>query len=252
MNKKSKKRAFFVFAIMCLFYVFVTFRFPERMSMTRTSDDQAAPSRGSMVMMPGIETNDRNALSSERAQSSSAVSRASAETDDRNSPPPQRALSPTAVPTALAETGRKAQGLGPSGFPVPAKDARSADAGDQGIEPSLLMAIPVVCDSIQEGWIDKETLIFGRKDAYNKGVWKKPIEILRDHDEEGVRGIVTTLGQKRVVEFMRKEGLAPASGLGPEELILGKGYRVDAERLTFSFFDTGLHSLEDPEPVVRK
>ena len=231
MNKKSKKRAFFVFVIVGLFYICVTFRFPERMSMTRTSGEQAAPSRGSMVPLPDTETNDRNALSSERAQSSDTVPTASAETDDRNAPPSQRALSPNAVPTASAETNREAKGPGPADFPVPAKDAQFADAGEQGIEPSLLLTIPVICYAMKEGLIEKETLIFGRKDAYNKGVWKKPIEILKDHDEDGIKNILTTIGQKRVVEFMRKEGLSPAPGLSPEDLILGKGYRMDRERL---------------------
>jgi len=74
-------------------------------------------------------------------------------------------------------------------------------------------------------------LIFGKKDAYNNVIWKKPIEILKDRDEDGVRSILTTIGQKRMVEFVRKEGLSPASGLNADDIILGKGYRVDEEKL---------------------
>ena len=40
MNKKSKRRAFFVYAVICLLYVLVGFGLPEKMSMTRISDEQ--------------------------------------------------------------------------------------------------------------------------------------------------------------------------------------------------------------------
>ena len=111
------------------------------------------------------------------------------------------------------------------------KDNQSTPAGPSGIEPSLLISIPVVCYAIKEGWIEKEGLIFGKKDAYNNVIWKKPIEILKDHDEDGVRSILTTIGQKRIVEFIRKEGLSPASELSADDIILGKGYRVDEAKL---------------------
>jgi hypothetical protein len=208
MNKKSRKRAFLVFITLCLLYGLVTFRLPERMSMTRISESEehTPPSQGMMLPVQTSDTTDRNA-------------------------PPHRALSPTAVPSAPAEADETRKGPDTGDVPAPAKELLSADAGRTGIEPSLLITIPIVCHAMKEGWVEKESLIFGKKDAYNNVVWKKPIDILKDHDEDGIRNILNTIGQKRVMEFIKKEGIDPGSRLRPEEVILGKGYLVDTDRL---------------------
>jgi len=205
MNKKSKKRASLVFALTCLVYVSVTFRFPEKMSMRRISEEQAPPSKGMMLPVPDIDTSDRNAS------------------------PSQGALSPSAASPASPETGEAV--MRPEVKPAAMKDNQAAAACRSGIEPSLLISVPIVCYAIKEGWIEKEGLIFGKKDAYNNVIWKKPIEILKDHDEDGVRSILNTIGQKRVVDFIRKEGLSPASELSADDIMLGKGYRVDEGKL---------------------
>ena len=207
MNKKSKKRASLVFVLICLLYVSVTFRFPEKMSMRRISEEQTPPSNSMTLQASDTDTTDRNASPSQRALSPFTAFPASPETDE-----------------AMMRPEVKNQ-------PAAMKDNQSTPAGPSGIEPSLLISIPVVCYAIKEGWIEKEGLIFGKKDAYNKVIWKKPIEILKDHDEDGVRSILTTIGQKRIVEFVRKEGLSPASELSADDIILGKGYRVDEEKL---------------------
>ncbi len=207
MNKKSKKRAFLVFVLICLLYVSVTFRFPEKMSMKRISEEQTPPSKGIILPVPDMDTTTRNPS------------------------PSQRALSPSTASPASPETGEAMIGPEVKNQSAAMKDDQSTAAGPSGIEPSLLISIPVVCYAIKEGWIEKESLIFGKKDAYNNMIWKKPIEILKDHDEDGVRSILTTIGQKRVLDFIRKEGLSPASELSAENIILGKGYRVDEEKL---------------------
>ncbi len=207
MNKKSKKRASLVFVLICLLYVSVTFRFPEKMSIGRISEEQTPPSNSMTLPVSDTDTTDRNASPSQRALSPFTAFPASPETDE-----------------AMMRPEVKNQ-------PAAMKDNQSTPAGPSGIEPSLLISIPVVCYAIKEGWIEKEGLIFGKKDAYNNVIWKKPIEILKDHDEDGVRSILTTIGQKRIVEFIRKEGLSPASELSADDIILGKGYRVDEAKL---------------------
>ena len=72
---------------------------------------------------------------------------------------------------------------------------------------------------------------FRKKDAYNNVGWRKPIEILKDHDEEGIKNILNTIGQKRVLEFMKKEGIGLKADLGPEDAILGRGYTMQKEKL---------------------
>lgn len=188
MNKKSRKRAFFVYVIICLIYICVAFRLTEKVSMQRTTDVQAAPSRGMMVPAPG-ESND--------------VSEPRVETVKEPTPEPVR-------PTTQIESV----------------------AGEQSaMEPSLLISIPVICYAIKEGWVEKEGLIFSKKDAYNNVSWKKPIEILKDHDEDGIRNILNTIGNKRVLEFIRREGITAGTGLSAEDIILGRGYTVDRQKL---------------------
>jgi hypothetical protein len=208
MNKKSKKRASLVFVLMCLLYVSVTFRFPEKMSMRRISEEQTPPSKSMILPVSPMDITDRY-----------------------NSPSQQRALSPSTASPASPEAGEAMMKPEAENQPAAMKEDQSAAAGRSGIEPSLLISVPVVCYAIKEGWIEKESLIFGKKDAYNNVIWKKPIEILKDHDEDGVRSILTTIGQKRIVEFVRKEGLSPAPELSADDIILGRGYRVDEAKL---------------------
>ena len=82
MNKKSKKRASLVFVLICLLYASVTFRFPEKMSMGRISEEQTPPSKGMIIPVPDTDTTDRNASPPQRALSPSTASPASPETGE--------------------------------------------------------------------------------------------------------------------------------------------------------------------------
>lgn len=211
MNKKSKRRAFFVFVAICLLYVVVGFGLPGKMNMTRTSDEQLTPSKGMALPLPNTNVVEQ-VLPSEGAPSC------------------------TTVPDTATETAEDAKVSVAPDATAPAADAQSPDApsvagGKSGIEPSLLISIPIVCYAIKEGWIEKESLIFGKKDAYNSVGWRKPIEILRDHDEQGIKSILNTIGEKRMMEFMKKEGFGLKAGLSAQDVILGRGYVVEADRL---------------------
>jgi hypothetical protein len=196
-NKKSRKRAFFVYVILCLFYAVVMFRIPEKLNMTRIADSRSGPSKSSLLpASQGSGKGDVARLSDEKP-----------------------------VGAALPAKG------GPAGKGSVKQAAEGTTAGRADMEPSLLISVPIVCYAVSERWLEKDSLIFTKKDAYNNVAWRKPIEILKDHDEEGLRSILTTIGKKRVVAFMKKEGVSVASNLSPEDLILGKGYRVDKQRL---------------------
>ena len=91
-------------------------------------------------------------------------------------------------------------------------------------------------------------MIFGKKDAYNNVGWRKPIEILKDHDEEGIRNILNTIGQKRVLEFMKKEGIGLKADLSPEDAILGKGYTVQKEKLIALYDQYASNVCDDLSP----
>jgi hypothetical protein len=206
MNKKSKKRASFVYVILCLFYVAVMFRLPEKLSMTRTSDAHVVPSNSSILPLP--HTN---------------------EVEQRL--PPEGAPSSTPIPLTVAGTAEGTKTPEVVEAPAPENMARPAYGNSSGIEPSLLISIPVICYALKEGWLDRDSLIFAKKDAYNNVSWRKPLEILKDHDEEGIRNILNTIGQKRVLEFMKREAICPGEGVSAEDLLIGRGYTVEQEKL---------------------
>jgi hypothetical protein len=207
MNKKSKQRAFFVYVIICFLYVLVTFRIPEKLSMTRTSDAHVVPSNSSILPLP------------EAAEVAARL-------------PPEGAPSCTPVPQALTETAESDETLETAKAPLSAMSkSRSTNGLQSGIEPSLLISIPVICHAFKEGWLEKDSLIFVKKDAYNNVSWRKPLEILKDHDEEGIGNILNTIGQKRVVEFMKKEGVRLRQDLSVEDLFSGKGYVIEQAKL---------------------
>jgi hypothetical protein len=216
MNKKSKRRAFFVYVIICLSYVVVGFGLPERVSMTRISDEQLTPSKSVVLSLPN----------------STAIEQVL---------PPEGAPSWTTVPETATETAEDVKAPVASNATTPSANAQSPDTqsvagGKSGIEPSLLISIPIVCYAIKAGWVEKESLIFGKKDAYNNVGWRKPIEILKDRDEQGIKNILNTIGEKRMFEFMKREGFVLKAGLSAEDVILGRGYTVKREQLV-AFYD---------------
>lgn len=211
MNKKSKRRAFFVYVIICLLYVIVGFGLPGKMSMTRISNEQPTPSKGMVLPLPNSNAVEQ-VLPPDGAPSCTTVPETA--TDKAED---------VAVPVATNATSPSAHAQSP--------DTQSVAGGKSGIEPSLLISIPIVCYAIREGWVERESLIFGKKDAYNSVGWRKPIEILKDHDEQGIRNILNTIGEKRMLEFTRKEGFGLKAGLSAEDIILGRGYTVERERL---------------------
>jgi hypothetical protein len=228
MNKKSKKRACFVYGVICLFYVLVTFHIPEKLSMTRTSDAHVAPSNSSILPLP---------------RTSEVVTHL----------PPEGAPSCTHVPQALAETAESVKTPEAGEAPASATSvARPAKGPQSGIEPSLLISIPVICHAFKEGWLERESLIFAKKDAYNNVSWGKPLEIIKDHNEEGIRNILNTIGQKRVLEFMSKEGVRPALEASVDDFLAGKGYTMEREKLIALYDKYVAGSCDEIFPFVLK
>lgn len=206
MNRKSKKRASFVYVVLCLFYATVMFRVPEKLSMTRTSDEHVVPSNSSILPLPNAN-------------------------EVEQSLPSEGAPSYTPIPSTAARTAEGAKTPEVVEASAPASSARPANGNQSGIEPSLLLSVPIICHALKEGWLDRDSLIFAKKDAYNNVSWRKPLEILKDRDEEGIRNILNTIGQKRVLEFMRKEAVCPSGDLSAEDMLAGKGYTVDRDKL---------------------
>lgn len=110
--------------------------------------------------------------------------------------------------------------------------------GNDFIEPSFFMSLPLVCFAIKEGLIEKEGMIPAGKDNGNAAQWKKPIDILYDKDVEGLKNISKTIGIKHMMLFLKQEGIMVKEGLSAEEIMLGRGYVLEKKKLLSLYSDT--------------
>ena len=188
MNKKANRRAFFVCILMCLMYLSVAMKVPERVNFKRVLQGQRK--------IPASMT-----TYTERNR-------------DRSAPE-------TAPETAPQKATVRASGKDPAG-PVP---------GDTQMEPSFFMSVPLVCLAIKAKLLEKDGLISAGKSSYNSDSWKKPVDILNDRDEEGLRNISKTIDVKEVLFLLKKEGITLEKGLTAEEIMLGRGYFVEKKKL---------------------
>lgn len=229
MNKTSKKRAFFVVLAMCLVYVSVALKVTDMFSMRRVLPDHVGEMSPMNVYAGGLKKDEASSTSSQKTSGDTDqtpdISSSSAKTQE---PPPT--YTPIAGPGAVEQPGKEP--------PKAVEDkihrgstATLAASDRLSIEPSLLIVLPVICLAMKEGRIDKEGLIFSKKDAYNTGNWKKPFDILRDHDEEGIKVLLHNIGKDFLPEILRKEGIQTGPEVSREQLMTGKGYTVDKKKL---------------------
>jgi hypothetical protein len=106
---------------------------------------------------------------------------------------------------------------------------------DLSIEPALFVAIPIVSSAIQDGLIEKEGLILIKKANNAKVDFKKPFDILKDKDEEGLVSIAEFIGKKQLLHLMKKEGISIQDDLELKDIILGKGYTMEKKTLIALF-----------------
>lgn len=102
---------------------------------------------------------------------------------------------------------------------------------DKTIEPSLFIALPLVAYAIKEGLIERDGLIFIQKEGYNTVNCKKPIDILRDKDEQGLKAIARLIGKRPSLDFLKREGIVLNQDLDSEKIIFGIGYSMEKEKL---------------------
>jgi hypothetical protein len=221
MNKATNRRALAVFLVICLLYVSVAFRIPEKLSMKRIAVRSHGPSHG-MNLQGSLEPNRAEARTQEIVGERGAGSA------------PASASVPEASPASIAAPARTL----PNSDSPKASDSASrviAAKGGSWVEPRFLISIPITCYAIREGWIDRESLIFARKDGQNS-VWLKPLDILKQQDESGIRHLFTIIGKNRIKEFLRKEAVDIREDLSPEDMMLGRGYVIEKKKL-LSLYD---------------
>jgi hypothetical protein len=103
------------------------------------------------------------------------------------------------------------------------------------IEPTLFVAIPIVSSAIQDGLIEKEGLILIKKANNARADFKKPLDILKDKDEEGLVSVAEFIGKKQLLHLLKKEGISVQDDLELKDIILGKGYTIEKKTL-IAFF----------------
>jgi len=100
------------------------------------------------------------------------------------------------------------------------------------IEPSYFISVPILNIAIKHGLLDKEGLILSKKGGYNNGSsWKKPLYVLIDRDDDGLINISKTIDMKSILSTLKSEGVTLQGHLSNEEIILGRGYLVEKDRL---------------------
>jgi hypothetical protein len=211
MNKATNRRALAVVLVICLLYVSVAFRIPEKLSMKRIAVKSHGLSHG-LNLQGSIEPN--------RAEA--------------RSPAPTGASVPEASPASVATPVRTPANVD---GPKASESAFGAISGkgNSWVEPRFFISIPITCYAIREGWVDREALIFSRKDGQNS-IWLKPLDILKQQDESGIRHLVGIIGKNRIKEFLRREGVDLREDLSPEDSMLGRGYVIEKKKL-LSLYD---------------
>lgn len=230
MNKTSKKRAFFVVLTLCLVYLSVGLKVTDLFTMRRVSADHAGPLSPMNIYAGNLRADEPPSKGpQDPGENMSPPSEPPSSSEKAQEPPPTYipAVGPQADQPRGAEPPKAV--VGDRGGHAVAAVLGATDG--LSVEPSMLIALPAICLALKEGRIDKEGLIFTKKDAYNSGNWKKPLDILRDHDEEGIKVLLHSIGKESLPEILRKEGIQTRPDVSPEQLMTGKGYTVDKKKL---------------------
>ncbi|MBP1733804.1 MAG: hypothetical protein H6Q53_91 [Deltaproteobacteria bacterium] len=221
MNKKANRRAFFVCLFIGLMYASVVFRLPEKMNIARIS--------GEKKIMP-----------------SSVVGSVQKTNHDISLPE---------VPASIFKN-QPAESESPKVAPhqpepqLPPAAQRIVKFDDKTIEPNFFISLPLVVYAIKEGLIEREGLIFVHKEGYNTVNCKKPIDILRDKDEQGLKAIARLIGKRQSLDFLKKEGIVLNQDMEIEKIIAGVGYSVEKEKLLSIYNKHVSEDFKDLFPYV--
>jgi hypothetical protein len=222
MNKVTNRRALTVYLVICLLYASVAFRLPEKLSMKRIAEKPNGPSHG-------MNTRESTGSGNAEARAEEIIEKKAASPSPAIAPVSEGSHAPaaTSIRTALSADAQSASG---NTFPP-----LTAVKGNSMVEPHLFISVPITCYAIKEGWLDREALIFSRKDGQNT-IWLKPLDILKQQDESGLKHLVTIIGKNRVKEFFKNEAVDIKGDLSPEDIMLGRGYVIEKKKL-LSFYD---------------
>lgn len=200
MNKKANRRAFFVCLCIGLMYGSVVFRLADKISIARVWGGK------------------------DMVSSSMAGSKAKMNAD----------ISLPEVPASVLESHSEEERhpLKPLTEQPHAPPERLVVRIDQpNMEPGFFIALPLVAYALKQGLIERDGLIFLQKEGYNNVTCKKPIDILRDKDEHGLKVIARLIGKRQSLDLLRKEGVSLDPNIDSERIIAGTGYTLDKDKI---------------------
>lgn len=105
-------------------------------------------------------------------------------------------------------------------------------SSSSSIEPSCLIAVPIVAYAIREGLIERDGMILVKKTEDASDVYlKKPFDILKDKDPEGLKTLSRIIGKKNIETFLNREGIKLPDRSLPFDAMAGTGYSVEKNAL---------------------
>lgn len=125
----------------------------------------------------------------------------------------------------------------PKPAPVPEKKALVADSST-ALEPAFLIAVPIIAFAIRENLLEKDGMVVVQKnDEDSSSVYlKKPMDILKDRDKEGLKALSRIIGKKNIEVFLTKQGVKVPDKSLSVDTITGIGYSID-RKLLVSMYD---------------
>lgn len=185
MNKKAKRKAFFICMAICLMNLSLAIKITERFNIKRVSNDRIHYSNElNVVVSKGHMEKQENKINEGL-------------TEDKKEP-----------------------------FVLESNIKVAFKNKENDIEPLFFITVPVLCNMIKNRLIEENMLI----PSSNK-TWKKPMEILLDKDLEGIKNLSKAISREDIVRFLKNEDIKFKDDLSTEELLTGKGYVIEKERL---------------------
>jgi hypothetical protein len=98
------------------------------------------------------------------------------------------------------------------------------------MEPGFLIAVPVIGSLVQDGILEKNELLrITRADGVTD--FKKPFDILRDQDVNGLVSIAESVGKKQIMRIITSRGITLSEDLNLKDIVSGKGYMINNMQL---------------------
>lgn len=128
----------------------------------------------------------------------------------------------------------------------PDRQAPVIAGGGLSFEPSLLIAVPIIAHSIKEGIIEKDGMVIVKGTEETSPVYlKKPLEILKDRDMDGLRTLSRIIGRKNMDAFLAREGIQLPDRSLTFDTLAGTGYSVD-QRVLAALYNKYVDDSFDP------